>query len=58
MLAVIPGTYPYRKLSGIFLVNTVYDLFTKFTFLFTILIIPSEKYQDKFVESILKDKKK
>jgi hypothetical protein len=33
--------------------HTIYDLFTKVTFLFTIQIPQTEKYQGRFAESIL-----
>jgi hypothetical protein len=33
--------------------HTIYDLFTKFTLLFTIQISQAEKYQSRFAASIL-----
>jgi hypothetical protein len=37
--------------------HTIYDLFTKVTFLFTIQISQAEKYQSRFAASILTEMK-
>jgi hypothetical protein len=41
--------FPGEEISAI--KHTLYDLFTKFTFLFTILILQTERYQSNFGES-------
>lgn len=47
---LISNMYLFRKDGK----HTIYSLFTKFTFLFTIQITQSGKYQFRFAESILK----